>query len=714
MRRLLGAAGFGFFLSLVAAGVFGFNFAVGAAAICLLTTIALLIFLKPQARLSVGIFPFMAFCACVIYCLATIISVNPTIPFRDKNVTFEATVEEIPADPTTLPLKYTVKTNLSGELDKSTRIMLSSLEYIDCLPGDTITVTSHLKEHETPKRFYPSGIFLFGTIKNDSVTVTRNENPSLIHKATRFRHEVAARVMGILPDDEGSIVNAITFGSDFLNNELYALFEYIGVSHLFSVSGLHVGVIGQTTMLLLGFFGVKKRFAALFSAVGVWVFMTIIGFPFSAQRAAVMFTVYTLGMIIFKNADALNSLGLSALLVTLVSPFAALDVGLLSSLSSCLGILVFAKPIRAFILSKLKPGYGKLVFFVVSSVSTTIAATVGILPCSVIFFGSLSLLSPIANLLLIPISYPLLFCSVAGCLFGTIGGIFSGLSSFSYLISGFCAKACRAIATVLSYVPFADLNVSYEYITVWCGMCFFIIAGAVWLFYKNGRRHFCVVCSIICCLAVLVSGVLSHAVFSDRITEIIVCDVGQGYCVAVRKGSDAVIIDNNENSGASKVSSLLKARGISETSLLITGSDTTPEKSKRMKKLCNIKETVSFMRDEISLSPWENFTIEYNKAESAVHLSIGLSTYIITDYNSKPGGQTPEDVVITTSGGAAKIPTDNNYGVFVVSADSVHSAAACSTLSESGNETYYTGGAGSLLISTRGTKDISIRRLKDA
>ena len=120
------------------------------------------------------------------------------------------------------------------------------------------------------------------------------------------------------------------------------------------------------------------------------------------------------------------------------------------------------------------------------------------------------------------------------------------------------------------------------------------------------------------------------------------------------------------------------------------------------------------MRDEISLSPWENFTIEYNKAESAVHLSIGLSTYIITDYNSNPGGQTPEDVVITTSGGAAKIPTDNNYGVFVVSADSVHSAAACSKLSESGNKTYCTGGSGSLLISTRGTKDISVRRLKDA
>lgn len=61
MRRLLGAAGFGFFLSLVAAGVFGFNFAVGAAAICLLTTIALLIFLKPEARLSVAYFPLWPF-----------------------------------------------------------------------------------------------------------------------------------------------------------------------------------------------------------------------------------------------------------------------------------------------------------------------------------------------------------------------------------------------------------------------------------------------------------------------------------------------------------------------------------------------------------------------------------------------------------------------------------------------------------------------------
>lgn len=714
MRRLLGAAGFGFFLSLVAAGVFGFNFAVGAAAICLLTTIALLIFLKPEKRMSAGIFPFLAFCACVIYCLATVIWVNPTIQFRDKTMTFEATVEEIPADPTTLPLKYTVKTDLSGELGKSTKIMLTSLKYIDCLPGDTITVTAQLKGPDNTKNTYSSGIFLYGYIQNDSASVTHNDTPSVIYRATRFRHEAAAKVAGILPDDEGSIVNAITFGSDFLTNELYVLFEYIGVSHLFSVSGLHVGVIGQTTMLLLGFFGVKKRFAAVFSAIGVWTFMTIIGFPFSAQRAAVMFTVYTLGMIIFKNADALNSLGLSALLVTVVSPFAALDVGLLSSLSSCLGILVFAKPIRAFILSKLKPGYGKLVFFVISSISTTIAATIGIFPCSVIFFGSLSLLSPIANLLLIPISSPLLFGSVAGCLFSTIGGIFSGLGSFSYLVSGFCAKVCHAIATVLSYVPFADLNVSYEYITVWCGMCFFIAGGAVWLFSKNGKKRFCVICSIVCCLAVLISGVLSHAIFSSRITEVIVCDVGQGYCVAVRRGSNVVIIDNNENSGASKMSSLLKARGISETTLLITGSDTTSEKSKRMKKLCNIKETISFTDDEISVSPWNDFSIEYNNTENAVHLSIGLSEYIITDYNSNPQGQHPEDVVITTSGGVAKIPADNKYGVFVVSADEVHSASACSKLSGFGNETYYTGGSGSLLISTRGTKDISIRRLKDA
>ena len=69
-----------------------------------------------------------------------------------------------------------------------------------------------------------------------------------------------------------------------------------------------------------------RRLSALLTAAIVLIFMALTGFTPSVTRAGVMCLVLLAGQMVRREADSLNSLGLSLLLILAANPFAVMDV----------------------------------------------------------------------------------------------------------------------------------------------------------------------------------------------------------------------------------------------------------------------------------------------------------------------------------------------------------------------------------------------------
>ena len=116
-----------------------------------------------------------------------------------------------------------------------------------------------------------------------------------------------------------------------------------------------------------------------------------------------MITVMLLGSAFFKRSESLNSLGLAALIITLVNPFAVLDWSFMLSFSATFGIVLCSKYINALscrVSEKIK--FRVLRYFVRTVVATaliSLAATVFCLPVTLFFIGGISLMFLPANLL---------------------------------------------------------------------------------------------------------------------------------------------------------------------------------------------------------------------------------------------------------------------------------------------------------------------------
>jgi competence protein ComEC len=171
-----------------------------------------------------------------------------------------------------------------------------------------------------------------------------------------------------------------------------------GTGHLLAISGLHVGLAAGMGGLLgaaLGRrLGAARRPARDWGAVGALLFAAaycvLAGMPVSARRAVLMTAAALAALVVRRGACALLALGGALALVIVADPLAVLDPGLWLSFGAVATILAVVAgrrtatgPVRAVL-------------------RIQAALAVGLLVCTVAWFGRVSLVAPLANLAAVP------------------------------------------------------------------------------------------------------------------------------------------------------------------------------------------------------------------------------------------------------------------------------------------------------------------------
>lgn len=179
-----------------------------------------------------------------------------------------------------------------------------------------------------------------------------------------------------LPEAERGLLEAVVLGQrQALPEEVAEGFSALGLAHLLSVSGLHVGFV----RLLCQSFAPPPVTIVL-----MLLYVLAAGFKPPAARALLMLSADLLAKSIGKKGQGLNFLGLAGLLLLLYNPLLLADAGFLLSFLATGSILVF---------NQLKPK-GKLA----KVLGLSVAAQLGTLPVQAHFFNQLVPLAPLSNL----------------------------------------------------------------------------------------------------------------------------------------------------------------------------------------------------------------------------------------------------------------------------------------------------------------------------
>ena len=250
----------------------------------------------------------------------------------------------------------------------------------------------------------------------------------LDNAAEASRQWIKTTLSGAMEDapDERTVTLAMVIGGAEANasaEDLEKPFRETGTIHVFAVAGLHVGIVAYILWMLLRPLGLSRSALLLVLIPALFGYAFLTGLRPSSVRAAVMASVFFSGALFNRRSSVLNSLGGAALIMLVFDTNELFSIGFQMSFSviAAIGVCepLLRRPFRRVTEpdpfmppSLLNPAQRQWLIFkrwVVGLFTVSSAATIGSMPCLVGAFGLVTPVSILANIVLVPITFLVLF-----------------------------------------------------------------------------------------------------------------------------------------------------------------------------------------------------------------------------------------------------------------------------------------------------------------
>lgn len=217
-----------------------------------------------------------------------------------------------------------------------------------------------------------------------------------------------------LGQEQGSVLSTILFGGKKrLDAGMKDLYQQSGISHILAISGLHMSLVGMSFYKLLRRLGVPLWASAV---LGIWIIVTYAVFTdagASAFRAAGMFVIRMLGILLERSYDMLTSLGVLLCLMVVQNPLYLYHSGFLLSFGAMVGIGCILPLLEGGGKGdRYREGIAQILFETLKGAKQALlvsfSVTVTTLPIMALTFYEIAPYSMVLNLIVIPL-LPLLF-----------------------------------------------------------------------------------------------------------------------------------------------------------------------------------------------------------------------------------------------------------------------------------------------------------------
>jgi len=238
----------------------------------------------------------------------------------------------------------------------------------------------------------------------NSFQVAEKENITFSEKIKQKRLEVLQNIdQAKLSEKSKDFTKGIILADRTeMGRETVEDFSKSGLVHILAISGSHMAIIFWLILLLL-----KPIFPANFrnvpiviSLIFIWLFAIFIDFGSSVIRSCIMISAYYFYVLLQRKPDLLHAMAISGLAILIFDTNQLFDVGFQLSFIAVFGIFWLNEPILKYLP---KPKNNVQNFFV-NVISISIAAQLATLPLVIYYFHQYSLISVIANLVVIPFS----------------------------------------------------------------------------------------------------------------------------------------------------------------------------------------------------------------------------------------------------------------------------------------------------------------------
>lgn len=301
---------------------------------------------------------------------------------------------------------FVLKTISLNRHQISEKVLVSAMPVYKISYGDIIEIEGYLKKPETAA--FPL-IFDYKTyLARNKIYTTLNatsfehidSKPNFIMKLSfALQQDIIKKIDRHIEKPYSDILKPILIGDkSALTNEIKLLFIDAGIMHILVVSGLHVGFIGAIFLFIFKLSGLNLKKASLLSIPFLFLYVLATGANPPALRAAIMFSSILIALALNREPLIYNSLALSALIILILQPQQLFTASFQMSYLATIGIIFFYG--RIFNLFKnFKNPFLKFIF---GMFSVTISAQILLIPVCMYYFGKISLISIVANIVVVP------------------------------------------------------------------------------------------------------------------------------------------------------------------------------------------------------------------------------------------------------------------------------------------------------------------------
>ena len=261
----------------------------------------------------------------------------------------------------------------------------------------------------------------------------------------------------VLPQPHASFLSGLLFGgSTALSGDLKDDFRATGTSHILAASGYNVSIFSVTLLAILLSSVLGRRRGLILTTILLVLYVIIAGAGAAVIRAGIMGFIVVLGKWISRKPYLLNVMLLTASLMLLFNPLLLLyDVGFQLSFVATIAIVTMTEPLSQ------RLEFIPSVLGLREAFAGSLAAIVLTLPIVLWHFGTVSLIAPFANLLVLPLVPYAMAATVVGLAVGTISDLVGSLVALpAWALSNIMLRVIEAFGSI----PFALAQVAHAHL----------------------------------------------------------------------------------------------------------------------------------------------------------------------------------------------------------------------------------------------------------
>ena len=305
------------------------------------------------------------------------------------------------------------------------------------------------------------GTGVIGDYKIEDYKILKSDFIDKLYKRRKYVFESIESKLG---ERKAALITSVSFGyKSELNEDHKELMKNLGISHVISISGLHLVLVYS---VLRRFLGVKL------SLVLALVYVLFSGASAPAVRAYIMIVILNVGKIVKRNYNPIAALSLAGIILILEKPYYIYNLGFVLSFLATLGIILFNKDLN-------KKLY-KLPNSIRNTIAISLSAQILTLPVIILYFNEVSLNFIVGNIIVIP------FINVLVVLGNILIFIVEIPIIFNYIMY-ICHYIIKYIDIIMYKIDNMSLDLMYFHYTV---AYFYIALLMTYYFYKKGFKRF--------------------------------------------------------------------------------------------------------------------------------------------------------------------------------------------------------------------------------